>query len=247
MPTPETLSDAEDAFGHQLLDELAGVAGQAWLERDDGSAGPSMAASSFLTPCDAWHPAERQVFDRVGGRVLDVGCGAGRHSLEAQSRGLDVLAIDISPGAVEVSRRRGVHDVRLLPIAEVDQRLGTFDSVLMMCGNFGLAGSAGETERWLQTLHGMTPPSGRIVLDTVDPYQDADAEYLAYIERNRARSAMPGQVTIRIRYGERVTPWFDLLLVSPPELDELAGRAGWRAAEVVPGDQPDFYAVLEKA
>jgi hypothetical protein len=170
-----------------------------------------------------------------------------RGSLEAQSRGLDVLAIDISPGAVEVSRRRGVHDVRLLPIAEVDQRLGRFDSVLMMCGNFGLAGSARETERWLQTLHGMTPPSGRIVLDTVDPYQDADAEYLAYIERNRARGAMPGQVTIRIRYGERVTPWFDLLLVSPSELDELAGRAGWRAAKVVPGDQPDFYAVLEKA
>ncbi len=247
MPTSGILSDAEDAFGHQLLDELAGVAGTAQLERDDGAAGPSMAASSFLTPCDDWHPAERQVFDRVRGRVLDVGCGAGRHSLEAQSRGLDVVAIDISPGAVEVSRRRGVRDVRLLPIAEVDERLGTFDSVLMMCGNFGLAGSAGATERWLQTMHRMTTPSGQIVLDTVDPYQDVDADYLAYIERNRACGAMPGQVRIRIRYGERVTPWFDLLLVSPSELDELAGRAGWCVAELVPGDPPDFYAVLEKA
>jgi SAM-dependent methyltransferase len=122
MPTPETLSDAEDAFGRQLLDELAGVAGEGRLERDDGSAGPSMAALSFLTAFDEWHPAERQVFDRVSGRVLDVGCGAGRHSLGAQSRGLDVVAIDISPGAVEVSRRRGVRDVRLLPISEVDER-----------------------------------------------------------------------------------------------------------------------------
>ena len=179
--------------------------------------------------------------------MLDVDCGAGRHSLEAQSRGLDVVAIDISPGAVEVSRRRGVRDVRLLPIAEVDERLGTFDSVLMMCGNFGLAGSAGETERWLQTMHRMTTPSGRIVLDTVDPYQDTDAEYLAYMERNRARGAMPGQVTIRIRYGERITPWFDLLLVSPSELGELASRTGWHVAEVAPGEPPDFYAVLEKA
>ena len=246
MPYPGVLSDAEDAFGHQLLDELAGVAREGQLERDDGSTGPSMAAASFLIPFDGWHPAERQVFERVRGRVLDVGCGAGRHSLEAQERNLDVLAIDISPGAVEASRRRGVCDVRLLPIAEVDERLGTFDSVLMMCGNFGLAGSAGETERWLQTMHRMTTPSGRIVLDTVDPYQDADAGYLAYMERNRARGAMAGQVTIRIRYGERLTPWFDLLLVSPSELDELAGRAGWRVAEVVAGEPPDSYAVLEK-
>jgi hypothetical protein len=82
--------------------------------------------------------------------------------------------------------------------------------------------------------------------DSVDPYQEADAEYLAYMERNRARGAMAGQVMIRIRYGQRLTPWFDLLLVSPPELDELAGRTGWRLAEVVPGDPPDFYAVLEK-
>lgn len=88
--------------------------------------------------------------------------------------------------------------------------------------------------------------AARIVLDTVDPYQDADAADLVYIDRNRARGAMPGQVTIRIRYGERVTPWFDLLLVSPSELDALAARAGWRVAEVVPGDPPDFYAVLEK-
>jgi SAM-dependent methyltransferase len=246
MPTPGTLSDAEDAFGHQLLDELAGGAGEAWLQRDDGSTGPSMAASHFLTPCDEWNPAERQVFDLVRGRVLDVGCGAGRHSIEAQSRGLDVVAIDISPGAVEVSRRRGVRDVRLLPIAEMDERIGTFDSVLMMCGNVGLAGSAGATERWLRTMHGMTTPPARIVLDTVDPYQDADAADLVYIDRNRARGAMPGQVTIRIRYGERVTPWSDLLLVSPSELDALAARAGWRVAEVVPGDPPDFDAVLEK-
>ena len=52
----------------------------------------------------------------------------------------------------------------------------------------------------------MTSPSGRIVLDSVDPYVDADDADLAYEERNRARGRLPGQVTIRIRYGERATP-----------------------------------------
>jgi SAM-dependent methyltransferase len=247
MDPPGILSDDEDAFGQQLRDGVAGIAGDAQLERDDGSIGPAMAAADFLLPYIGWGAAERQVFDQIRGRVLDVGCGAGRHSLEAQDRGLEVVAIDISPGAVEVSRGRGVRDVRLLPMAEVDERLGTFDSVLMMCGNFGLAGSAGETERWLRTMHRLTSLHGRILLDTVDPYQDADAQYLAYMARNRARGVLPGQVTIRIRYGERVTPWLDLLLVSPSELTELAYRAGWRVGQVVAGEPPDFYAVLEKA
>ena len=151
MDPPGILSDFEDAFGQQLRDCVAGTAGDAQLERDDGSVGPAMAAWTSCSPTTEWGTAERQVFDRIRGRVLDVGCGAARHSLEAQHRGLETVAIDISPGAVEVSRGRGVQDVRLLPMAEVDERLGTFDSVLMMCGNFGLAGSAGETERWLQT------------------------------------------------------------------------------------------------
>ena len=125
--------------------------------------------------------------------MLDVSCGAGRHSLEAQRRGLGVVAIDISPGAVEVCRRRGVRDVRLLPLAAVDASLGAFDTVLMMCGNFGLVGTAEEAELVLRTLHAMTTPSARIVLDSIDPYYDSDSAELAYQTRNRARGRFPGR------------------------------------------------------
>ncbi|HEY7561215.1 MAG TPA: class I SAM-dependent methyltransferase [Gaiellaceae bacterium] len=181
------------------------------------------------------------------GRVLDVGAGAGRHSLAAQARGLEVVAIDVSPGAVEVCRSRGVRDVRLLPLAAVDESLGPFDTVLMMCGNFGLVGSADEAPPILRRLHAMTSPTGRIVLDSVDPYVDADAADLGYEAQNRARGLMPGQVRIRIRYEERVNPWFDLLNLSASELVALAGASGWRVAEVVEDEPPDYYAVLEKA
>ena len=180
------------------------------------------------------------------GRVLDVGAGAGRHSLDAQSRGLEVVAIDVSPGAVEVCRRRGVADVRLLPLAAVDESLGRFDTVLMMCGNFGLVGSAEEAIVILRGLYAITAPTGRIVLDSVDPYVDADAADLAYEAQNRAQGLMPGQVRIRIRYGERVNPWFDLLNLSAAELERLAQASGWRLAEVVEGEPPDYYAVLDK-
>lgn len=239
--------DGEDALGHQLLDHLNGCAGEARLERDDGTAGPSLGPEYLFLVYEDWPTAEREVFDLATGRVLDIGCGAGRHSLAAQERGHSVVGIDISPAAVDVCRRRGVEDVRLLPLAAVDETLGMFDTVLMMCGNFGLPGSAAECERTLRRLHRTTAPAARIILDSVDPYVETDATELAYLDRNRTRGRMPGQVTIRIRYGHRVTPWFDLLCVSPAELDELARESGWRIATLAHGEPPEFYAALEKA
>jgi SAM-dependent methyltransferase len=243
----EILADEDDAFGRLLLDHLDGRAGEVFLDSDDGSTGPALGPEWFFAEPEEWANPEHAVFESVRGRVLDVGAGAGRHSLECQRRGLDVVAIDVSPGAAEVCRRRGVQDVRLLPLAGVDERLGVFDTVLMMCGNFGLVGSAEEAAATLDRLHTMTSPKGRIVLDTVDPYVDSDASDIVYMERNRERGRMPGQVTIRIRYGELATPWYDLLNVSVAELDGLMAGTGWRVARVVEGERPDFYAILEKA
>jgi SAM-dependent methyltransferase len=243
----EPLSDDEDAFGRLLLDYLEGHAGDAFLDRDDGDTGPAMGPEYFFAEPEQWPDAERAVFGHVHGRVLDIGAGAGRHSIEAQRRGLDVVAIDVSPGAAEVCRRRGVEDVRLVPLAGVENDLGVFDTVLMMCGNFGLVGNAGDASTILRRLHQITSRHGRIVLDSVDPYVDSDAADIAYQERNLVRGRMPGQVTIRIRYRECATPWYDLLNVSSAELGQLVAGTGWRLARVVDGEPPDYYAILEKA
>ncbi|MGH3018161.1 MAG: class I SAM-dependent methyltransferase [Gaiellaceae bacterium] len=246
--TTEPLTDEEDAFGQLLLDHLAGRTGeQPMLELDDGRSGPALGAEWFFAEYPAWPEAERQVFDAVSGRVLDLGAGAGRHSLQAQAQGLDVVAIDISPGAVEVCRRRGVSDARLLSVAAVDDELGGFDSVLMMCGNFGLVGSADQARATLLHLRAMTASTGRIVFDSVDPYVDVSDAEIAYQERNRTRGRLPGQVTIRIRYGERVTPWYDLLNLSVDELEQLIHGTGWRLTQVVDGAPSEFYGVMEKA
>jgi SAM-dependent methyltransferase len=167
----DVLSERDDAFGRLLLDHTAGCTGQLILELDDGRAGPALPAEVFFAEHGEWPPEEQRVFEFVQGRVLDIGCGAGRHSLETERRGLDVVAIDVSPGAVEVCRQRGVRDVRLLPVAAVDTTLGAVDTALMMCGNFGLVGTADEAVRVLRVLHELMPPNGRIVLDSVDPYE----------------------------------------------------------------------------
>ncbi|MBQ2132297.1 MAG: methyltransferase domain-containing protein, partial [Prevotella sp.] len=51
---------------------------------------------------------ERKALEMAKGKTLDVGAGAGCHSLILQKRGFDVTAIDISPLSVEPMRARGV-------------------------------------------------------------------------------------------------------------------------------------------
>jgi 2-polyprenyl-3-methyl-5-hydroxy-6-metoxy-1,4-benzoquinol methylase len=52
----------------------------------------------------------------VKGRVLDIGVGAGRHSLYLQEKGFNVLGIDVSPLILEVCRKRGLKKSKLMQI-----------------------------------------------------------------------------------------------------------------------------------
>ena len=98
-----------------ILEYLETGEGIEIVERDDGFISPStFGPVAYFTPLRRWPKTERQAIRIARGRVLDVGCGAGRVGLHLQERGHDVVGIDLSPLAVEVSRRRGVRDARKL-------------------------------------------------------------------------------------------------------------------------------------
>lgn len=181
------------------------------------------------------------------GRVLDVGAGAGRVALELQARGHDVVAIDVSPGAVEVCRRRGVRDARVMAFEDVDETVGPIDTVVMFGNNFGLFGGAAKARRMLRRLHRLTTADGRIVAETRHTFLTDNPDHLGYHERNRRRGRMPGQLRLRVRFRLAATPWFDYLIVSPDELRDLVAGSGWEVARLIEGDAGMYVAVLGKS
>jgi SAM-dependent methyltransferase len=202
--------------------------------------------ASTSTPFDGGPPTSVRAMRYVRGRVLDVGCGAGRVALHLQSRGQPVTGIDLSPSAVQVCRERGVRDARLLPLGRIGPSLGLFDTVVMAGNNFGLLGHPDKGRPLLRRLDRMTTPKGRIVAMSNDIHQTDEPVHLAYQRANRRRGRMPGLIRMRIRYRERATPWFDYLFVSPKEMAEVLVGTGWRVARILSDDGPMYAAIIEK-
>jgi SAM-dependent methyltransferase len=226
-----------DAFGQMLLDGT----GPEIIERDDGFV--DAATMAYFLPAPRWPKVERRALRWARGRVLDAGLGAGRAALELQRRGRSVVGIDVSPGAVEVARTRGVRDARLLAFEELDESLGHFDTIVLFGNNFGLFGSPRKAERLLRRLR---PLADRIVAASNNPYATDDPAHLAYQERNRERGRMSGQLRLRSRYRDLVGPWFDYLIVSPDEMATVLEPTPWRIRTLIEATGSGYYvAVLE--
>lgn len=103
-----------------------------------------------------------------GQRVLDVGCGPGRHSLALARRGLDVLGIDLSPDFVALARAAAAAEDLPVRFAVADVRdLGfdaEFDAAVCLCqGGFGLLGGHDEAQVFGRIVR-VLRPGGRLAL-----------------------------------------------------------------------------------
>ena len=160
----------EDAYGHELYDYLNGEEVSEIIERDDGAIGLSGGPKAYFAEHKDWPAFEKQAMKYVRGKVLDVGCGAGRHSLYLQQRGFDVVGIDVSPLAIDVCKPRGLKKAKATSITQVSSKLGRFDTFLMLGGNFGLFGSLAGAKRLLNRFSRMTGERARIIASLLDPY-----------------------------------------------------------------------------
>jgi SAM-dependent methyltransferase len=232
-----------DPFGQVLCDYAHGHPARITIRRDDDLAGEQDAALYFAGP-EAFDPTEAEALAFAKGRVLDIGCGAGRQALVLQERGLSVVGLDLSPLALQVARRRGLRHTVLASAQTPPFAAASFDTFLLLGNNLGLAGDVEGTVAMLGQLCRLAQPGAVVIASCRNPTATDNPVHLAYHERNRARGRPMGQVTIRVEYAGQVGPWFDLLLATSEEVSMLAGQAGWRVEQILSQVEAFFTVVL---
>ncbi|MGD0692937.1 MAG: class I SAM-dependent methyltransferase [Acidimicrobiales bacterium] len=237
-----------DVFGHALLDWTRGATSPEILERDDGFTQVGAGPEVYLSSLRGWPSAERKSLRLMRGRVMDVGCGAGRVALELQSRGLDVVGLDSSPLASRAATLRGVREVWSTPIEHLGGRVASFDSFVLFGNNFGIFETPTRARQILTRLAATTKPNAQIFAESTAAYCGGAPGFdRSYYHRNKVSGRSPGQLKLRYHYGHLVGPWFRWLYVTRSEMRSILVGTGWHLERVI-GEQlgEPYVAILEK-
>lgn len=101
------------------------------------------------------------------GKVLDVGSGAGSHSLYLQNeRKLEITALDISPKSIEICKARGVKNAVCEDFLKFSN--DKFDTILLLMNGTGIFQSLKNVDQYLQKLKNLISENGQILIDSTD-------------------------------------------------------------------------------
>jgi len=229
----------KDPFGHALMDYFHGQGADYLIRRDDGHIDYENPVLYFDV-----YKNEVPVLKFAQGLILDVGCGPGRHCIWLQELGYKVVGIDKSFLACKIASDRGVKLVLNANSLELPFNKPIFDTFLLMGNNFGIGGTLKGTESMLNGLWGIATNSALIIASCVDPEKTDNPSHLAYHRRNLRMGIPIGQVKIRVEYKGIIGNWFNLLLLSPRELIQIASKSSWKVKHIFKNGSQQYFTIL---
>ena len=235
-----------DASGQELLAYFNRKEAHEIIERDDHFVDLSVyGPRSYFAEYKSWPKWQKQAVKYAHGKILDIGCGAGRVCLYLQSKGMDVTGIDVSPFAINVCKKRGVKHALVRPIEGISKfHPDYFNTVIMFGNNFGLFGNFKKAKGLLKKLYTITSKDAVILAESTDPYKTDG--YYAYHKHNLRKGRMAGQIRIRVRFRNYVGGWFDYLLVSKKEMVAILKGTGWGIKKTINSGKSVYIAVIRK-
>lgn len=232
---------SEDILGTALLDYQQGnytedISTFSSLNEEDVLPLPYMFRSFKEMP-----ELEQNALQLCRGEVLDVGCGAGSHSLYLKNNGLSVTSLDSSHGAITVCKERGLSKTVHENIFNYEDQ--TFDTILILMNGIGLASSLTGLEQFFSKLKSLLNTGGQILLDSSDIIymfeNDEDGGF--WIPDN---VAYYGEVRFTMEYKNLKSKPFPWLYVDYNTLQRAANFNNLYCELVMEGEHYDYLARL---
>ena len=232
----------KDLFGKAILDYQTNNAPEDLITETTISEEDEMSVAYLFRSYDEMPQMEQKALQLAKGKILDVGCGAGSHSLSLQNeRNLNVTSIDISANAIQACTLRGLKNAKVQDIMTLENE--TYDTILLLMNGAGMCGKLKNIPSFLLKLKSLLNPGGQILLDSSDIIYmfDDDEDGGKWIP---SKKEYYGEIVFNISYkGEKEKP-FDWMFIDYNTLQNAALDNGLQCELILEGEHYDYLAKL---
>lgn len=235
----------KDLFGKAILDYQTNNSPEDLITETTISEEDEMSVAYLFRSYKEMPILEQKALQLARGKILDVGCGAGIHSLYLQNeKKLDIHSIDISKNAVAACKLRGLKNVQVQNILEIDSNssVNKFDTILLLMNGTGIFGTLKNTSQYLQKLKNLLNPGGQILIDSSDIIYmfDADEDGAYQIPAN----GYYGELQFTVSYKGEKEDSFPWLYLDYNTLQNAAFANELQCELIIEGEHYDYLARL---
>jgi 2-polyprenyl-3-methyl-5-hydroxy-6-metoxy-1,4-benzoquinol methylase len=233
----------KDLFGKAILDFQTNNSPEDILTETSISEEDEMSVAYLFRSFNEMPKMEQKALQLARGKILDVGCGAGSHSLYLQNeRKLNVTSIDISINAIKACQLRGIENALVQDIMTLENE--KYDTILLLMNGAGMCGKLKNIPKFLTKLKSLLNPNGQILLDSSDIIymfdEDDDGAKLIPFENEYY-----GELVFNITYkGVKETP-FDWMYIDYRTLQNEAFKKELQCELILEGEHFDYLAKLQ--
>lgn len=232
----ETTDPLELAF----FDYLDGNMGNEIIIHSNKADTETVAISYFFRAFNEMPLLEQKALALCTGDILDIGAGAGNHSLYLQHKGKNVTALEIRSGLVEIMAKRGVTNLINSDIYKYEEQ--KYDSLLMLMNGIGFTADFAGLKKFLKHARKLLNPGGQIILDSSDLlylYEEDDGSVLINLNEEYY-----GEMEYSFEYKGIRGETFKWLFIDFTNLSFLAQQAGFDCEMVYEDKHFNYLAVL---
>jgi SAM-dependent methyltransferase len=229
-----------DLFGRAILDYQTHNEPQDLITETNISEADDMSVAYLFRSFNEMPKIEQKALQLSKGKILDVGCGAGSHSLYLQEKGFAVTSIDISENAINACQLRGLQNARVQNLLDIQKE--TFDTILLLMNGTGIFGTLAQTSIYLQKLKSLLNPNGQILIDSSDIIYmfDEEEDGSKWVPAN----GYYGELTFTISYKNQTEEPFPWLYLDYNTLQNAAYANGLNCELITEGEHYDYLAQI---
>lgn len=237
------INTMKDLFGKAILDYQTNNSPEDLITETSISEQDEMNVAYLFRSFDEMPIIEQKALELSKGKILDVGCGAGSHSLYLQENGFDVIPIDISENAIKTCQLRGLKNAKVANFLNLNTN-EKYDTILLLMNGTGIFETLENCSQYLSKLKSLLNENGQILIDS------SDIIYMFDEEENGGRwipsDGYYGELTFTISYKGKTEETFPWLYLDYNTLQNACFDNGLKCELILEGEHYDYLARLTK-